>query len=434
MTLDRINWGHMPGEENITQTILPNGIKILCKSDYLSPSVVISGYVQGGSMLDPLDKLGLALFTSYALMRGTKNQSSRQLYHKLESCGASFGFGASVQSTSFGGKSLVEDFPLIIETLANCLLQPTFPGDQVHRLQMQILAGLQLREQDTIEMASLRFDELLFPYHPYGLPEDGYIDTIRQITSRDLRDFHQSYYGPQGMVIVVVGAITANTAFDLISKKLGSWHNPSWQATPEIPDIPKVKKATSVFIPLAEKYQDDIIMGFHGPTRTSSDYLAASLGNNILGQFGMMGRIGQAVREKSGLAYYASTSLNAMAGGGSWEIAAGVNPANFNAAIAIVKNELERFISEPVAEEELRDAKSSYIGSIPLSVESNSAVASAIVRMERFGLGLNYLHQFPLMVEKITPEDILVTAKSYIDLEKLIIVGCGPTPDSARVL
>ncbi len=434
MTLDQINWGHMPGEENITQTILPNGIKILCKTDYLSPSVVVSGYLQGGSMLDPSEKLGLALFTSYALMRGTTNQSSRQLYHKLESCGASFGFGASVQTTSFGGKSLAVDFPLLIDTLANCLLHPTFPADQIHRLQMQILAGLLLREQDTIEMASLRFDELLFPNHPYGVPEDGYADTISKISSKDLRDFHQRYYGPQGMVIVVVGAITAHLAFDLISEKLGSWHNLSWQATPEIPAIPSVKNAISVFIPLAEKYQVDIIMGFHGPNRMSSDYLPASLGNNILGQFGMMGRIGQAVREKSGLAYYASTSLNAMAGGGSWEIAAGVNPANFDAAISIVRNELERFISEPVAEEELLDAKSSYIGSIPLSVESNSAVAGTIVRMERFGLGLNYLHQFPLMVEKITPEDILLTAKSYIDLGKLIIVGCGPTPDNVRGL
>lgn len=428
MNTNQINWDHMPGEENIVQAQLPNGIKILCKTDYLSPTVIISGYLQGGSILDPSEKLGLALFTSYALMRGTKRQSSRQLYHNLESCGASFGFGASVQSTSFGGKALVEDFPLIIDTLAACLLQPTFPPDQIHRLKMQILTGLQLREQDTVEMASLCFDKNLFPNHPYGTPEDGYIDTVQRIMPRDLNDFHQKFYGPQGMVIVIVGAIESNAAIDLIMEKLGYWENPNWQATPEIPEIPEIKKSLTVFIPLAEKFQVDIIMGCHGPARTSPDFLAASLGNNILGQFGMMGRIGEVVREKSGLAYYASTSLNAMAHGGSWEIAAGVNPANFDAAVSIIKDELIRFITEPVSEDELLDAKFSYIGSIPLSVESNSAVAGAIVRMERFGLGLNYLHLFPKLVDSISAEDILMTAQKYLNLDKLIVVGCGPTP------
>ena len=76
--------------------------------------------------------------------------------------------------------------------------------------------------------------------------------------------------------------------------------------------------------------------------------MAASLGNNILGQFGMMGRIGDVVREQAGLAYHASTSLNGWITAGTWEVSAGVNPANLERAIDLIRAKLRRFISEPV--------------------------------------------------------------------------------------
>ena len=423
-----INWDTLPGEDTITRTVLPNGIIVLSRTDFNSPSVVVSGYLQGGAIQDPRDKLGVALFTSYALMRGTANRRYRRIYHDLETAGASFGFAASVQTTSFGGRALAEDLPLLLSTLSDSIRWPIFPPSQIRKLQAQLIAGLQLRQQDTGDMASLKFDELLFPEHPYGLPEDGYLETVSNIRRKDLVQFHQKYYSPEGMVIVLVGAITAEVAASLVYKSLGGWQNPGWSAPPEIPSFSALTQTTRLAIPLAGKVQTDLVMGCHGPARVASDYLAASLGNNILGQFGMMGRIGAAVREKSGLAYYASTSLSAWLKAGAWEISAGINPLNVDAAIDLIIAELTRFISEPVSEEELEDAKAGIIGLLPLSVESNSGVASNIIRMQRYNLGLNYLREMPAMINAITPHEILKTAQRYINPEKLVIVTAGPAP------
>jgi zinc protease len=126
------------------------------------------------------------------------------------------------------------------------------------------------------------------------------------------------------------------------------------------------------------------------------------------------------------LAYYASTSLNAWRKGGSWEISAGVNPENLSLAINLIFSEVNKFTTEFVTDEEIEEAKSSYIGSLPLSVESNNGVASAIIRMERFNLGLNYLREFPHLVEKVTKEQILYVAKKYINPDKMITVSAGP--------
>jgi zinc protease len=212
----------------------------------------------------------------------------------------------------------------------------------------------------------------------------------------------------------------------MVYKSLGGWENPNWIPPRDIPDFDEISEPITVSVPINGKVQSDLIIGCHGPSRISGDFLPASIGNNILGQFGMMGRIGTAVREKSGLAYYASTSLNAWLKGGSWEISAGVSPVNLSAAINLIFSELEKFTGEFVSEEELEDAKSSYIGSLPLSVESNNGVASAIIRMERFNLGLNYMREFPIMVERVTKEDILRVAKKYINPKKMITVSAGP--------
>jgi len=418
-------WDHLPGEDSIKRVVLPNGIIVLTKSDFNSPSVVISGYLNSGSIHDPQEKLGLSLFTSYALMRGSIFHRYRRIYNDLETAGAAMGFSSSIQSTSFGGKSLIEDLPLLLNTLSEATRWPIFPPNQLKILLSQIITGVQIREQDTGERVSLRFDEVLFPDHPYGRSEEGSIETLRRIRRSDLIKFHQQFYGPSGMVIAIVGAIEHQKAVDLVYRALGDWKNPVWVPPPTIPEVPNRKFSYREHIPISGKFQTDIIMGSYGPKRTSEEFLIASLGNNILGQFGMMGRIGEAVREKSGLAYYASTALNAWHSAGTWEITAGVNSNNIDKTIEIIQNEISRFVNEPVSNQELDDSKSNLIGLIPLSIESNAGVANAIIRMERYKLGLNYLREYPGIISAISKEQILQVSQKYLDPENLVIISAG---------
>ena len=420
-----INIHSLPGTHDIARKVLPNGITLLARSNFNSSSVVLSGYIGAGSLYDPVDKLGLAHFTSLALMRGTQTRSFQNIFEHMESVGASLGFGASVHNINLGGRCLAEDLPLVTEILGECLLQPVFPENYLERLRTQMLTGLLIRAQDTTEMASLTFDKLLFPNHPYGLPEDGYPETIQTIQRQDLVDFHKSYFRPENMVIVIVGAIEPEKTFALFEKVFGQWVNPTPQQLLTLSAISSPQKSIRQHINIPGKSQSDLVMGTLGPKRHAPDYLTTSIGNNILGQFGMMGRIGDAVREKAGLAYYASTSINAWIEAGSWEVSAGVNPKNIEKAIDLITQELTRFCSEPVSEDELQDSKANYIGRLPLSLESNSGVANSILNLERFNLGLDYLQRYAGLITAITPQAILEAASTYIDPEKLIIISAG---------
>ena len=416
----------IPGPEDIFRKTLSNGIVLLARSNFNSASVVISGYLTAGSQSEPLDKLGLAHFTARALMRGTQRSSFQEIFDRLESAGASFGYGASVHTTSFGGRALAEDLPLLFSTLAESLIEPVFPADQVNRLKSQMLTSLAIRGQSTQDVAAIEFDSLLFPNHPYGRPEDGYIETINAITREDLVNFHRAQYYPEELTLVVTGAVHPQQVFDLADRYFSQWQKPSPPAIAQHPAIHPVEQAVTKHIGIPGKSQSDLIMGTLGPRRKAPEYLAASLGNSILGQFGLMGRIGDSVREKAGLAYYASTSLNAWKEGGSWEVSAGVNPGNVERAAALISSELRRFTSELVTEEELTDNQNNYIGRMPLSLESNSGVANSILNLERFGLGLDYLQHYPSLIRAITREQVLEAARLHIDSDKLIIVSAGP--------
>ena len=423
------NWSSLPGPEDTTRVELANGITVLARPNFASPSVVMSGYLPAGSIFEPREKMGLAYFTSLALMRGTQRRTFQQIFEALESAGATLGFGASVHNTSFGGRALAEDLPLLLSTLTEALRQPAFPAEHVERLRGQMLTGLSIRDQDTADRAEMAFEEIVFPDHPYGRPTDGHPDTIRRITRAEILDYHQRCFGPNGMKIVVVGAVEPRRAIEQVAAALEDWDNPLQPSPPALPLPEALPQVVRRHIPLAGKVQTDLIMGCLGPRRADPEYLAASLGNNILGQFGMMGRIGEQVRERAGLAYSAGTSLNAWIDAGSWEVSAGVSPANLERAIELIFSEIRRFISEPVSAEELSDSQAHYIGRLPLSLESNAGVANALLNLERFNLGLDYYRRYPGMVNAVSADAILEIAARWLDPARFVVVSAGPEMD-----
>ena len=416
----------LPNPEDIYRTTLSNGIIVLARSSFNSPSISMGGYVPAGSIFESDEKLGLADFVASSLMRGTQTRSFDAIYNELESVGASMGFDSGVHNTSFGGRSLVEDFPLLLKLLAESLQAPTFPKNEIETLRAQMLTGLAIRAQDTSELAAMAFDRMLFEGHPYSRPADGFVETIQAITRKDMQEFHRRHFGPRGMVIAIVGAINPKKAVEALENVLGGWQVPGQVGALALPPHKPVKKTVKHHHVLAGKSQSDLVIGMIGPKRNDPEYFSASLGNSVLGQFGMMGRIGEVVREKSGLAYYASSSLNAGTGTGSWEVSAGVNPKNLKKAIDLIEKELRRFVKSGVTKEELADSQANYIGRLPLSLESNNGVVSALLNIERYGLGFDYYQHYEGMVRGVTRADVLETARKYIDPDRLVISTAGP--------
>jgi zinc protease len=416
----------IPGPQDITRRELSNGITVLVRENHNSPSVVIGGSLPVGAYDERSEQAGLSAFTASALMRGTAHRTFEQIYEEMESVGANVGVGGGTHTTGFGTKSLVEDLPLVLDILADVLRHPTFPHDGVEKLRGEILTNLEERAHDTRRMASLAFYELAYPQeHPYSKSLLGYTETVSGLGRDDLAEFYAGGYGPQGMVVVLVGAVKTADALAHVEATFGDWEGRTYTRDP-LPKVPHITEVRERTTSIPGKTQSDIVLGYPGPPRAAPDFLDALVCNTILGVFGLMGRLGENVRDEQGLAYYSFSRVAGGPGPGPWHVIAGVNPVNVEPAIAGIRAEIRRICEEPVGQDELEDNKAFITGSLPLRLETNEGVARAILDMERYSLGLDYLQRYAGLIETITAEQVQAVAQRWLDPDAYALSIAGP--------
>ncbi|HYI14010.1 MAG TPA: insulinase family protein, partial [Thermomicrobiales bacterium] len=177
---------------------------------------------------------------------------------------------------------------------------------------------------------------------------------------------------------------------------------------------------------LPGKSQADIAIGGIAIPRLNPDFQALNVANLILGRLGLMGRLGESVRERQGLAYYAFSGLEVGIGTGFWSARAGVNPENIERAIETVLSEVRAYLAEGPTAEEFSDAIGNLTGSLPLGLETVGSIASIIADIGFFDLGLDYLQRYRATILALTPEQLVDTMRRYVDPDRLAIAVVQP--------
>ncbi len=415
----------MPGPETITVHEYPNGLRLYVYENHTVPAVVIDGSLAAGNVFDPPEKSGLAALTAGMLRRGTSTHTFEALNEIIESVGAAIEISGGTHTTDIYANCLSEDLDLILDLLAEMLRDPAFPPEEFSRLKQQTLTHIQEREHDTRSMAFITFRRLLYgDDHPYGRPVTGLRETVERITLEDVRAFYQTHIGARGGQLVVVGDVEPATVIEKVGQVLGDWKGHT--ADLVLPPVQPSRERRREHVRIADKTQSDIVLGWLGIPRKHPDWTPLAVANTIWGQFGMGGRIGDSVREKQGLAYYAYGSVDGNFGPGAWTATAGVAPSNVERAITSILNEARRLCEEPVQQEELQDVQTFLIGSLPIRLETNEGLAAAISDMAWYDLGLDYLQKTEERVRAVTVEDVQRVARTYMDPEHYVLAVAGP--------
>ena len=168
------------------------------------------------------------------LSRGTERRSALEFATALEDVGACLGAGADTLVTTVTGEALTRDFDLVMDLFAEMLRQPAFPAADVERLKGEVLAGIAQAKTNPDRVADRAFERIVYPGRPSAAPahvrERG--AAIAAFTRDDLVDFHRRQYGPDRMIVVVMGDVTADRVREALEKRLGDWpRNPGAQAT-----------------------------------------------------------------------------------------------------------------------------------------------------------------------------------------------------------
>jgi zinc protease len=426
--VSQLNVASLPGPDSIARRVFPNGTIGLAYENFASPSVVVHGWLWAGGIDVPAEKTGLASLTASMLTYGTERRTFADIGEEIESVGAALSISSSGHTTRFTLKCLVEDLSAMMDILADCLYHPIFPAEYVEKRRGEILTALEQREHNTYAMASLYFSELMYADHPYGRSQLGYKETVGRLTRDDIVGFYRDCFGSRGMATIIVGAVPREQGLDILQEALGWWEGAQY-TQPPLPPVDPVAEHRERRTTIPGKTQSDVVLGWVGLTRRDPDFFSAFLANSILGQFGLMGRVGERVREDQGLAYYVYTSLDAGIGPGPWAAVAGVAPENVDRAIEAILAEVRRLRQEPVGAQELQDNKAYVIDSMPLRLEGNEGIAAQIASMELYELGFDYLRRFPSTIDAVSAEDVTAAALKYMNPEAFVLSVAGPSSE-----
>jgi zinc protease len=411
--------------------VLSNGVRVTIQETAFTPAVTISAAVHAGGLYEPDDLPGLAWFLSRVIDRGTMTRPADAIAEALDDCGVTLKTSVNRHTMLVSCTCLAEDFEELLALVADVVRAPAFPPAEVAKRRAEIVTAIRQDEDNPAVRASEALQQLLYGAgHPYGRPSKGTIESVERISRDALAAFHAARFGPASLSLVIVGDVTDARALECASDAFADWAAPEPVERP----VPAIELATTrrrLFIPMADKPQADISYGFVTISRLDAEYYAYWVMNNILGQFGLGGRLAENIRERQGMAYYAYSGFDPSVGPGPLVIRAGVDPRNVDRAVDAIDVEVGALGREGPTEHELAETTQFLIGSIPRLLETNQSIAAFLQTSEFFGLGLDHDRRLPQIIAAVTMDDVRRAAAAVLRPERAAVAIAGPPAGAA---
>jgi zinc protease len=396
------------------------GVRAYLMQDHTLPIVSLALRFAGGAALDPEGREGLSHFTSAVIDEGAGDLDSQAFQAALEDNAIRLRFEASRDELTGELKTLKESLGRALELLRLALTCPRLDAEPVARVRSQILADLRRRASDPDYLAGRAWKELAFDGHPYARPVRGTPESLATITVADMRTLLKRRFARDRLLVGVSGAITAEELAEALDATFGALPAVGAEqplARPVLPD------AAVRIVPMAIP-QSVVQFGHTGIGRRDPDHYAAYVANYILGGGGFSSRLLDEIREKRGLAYSVYSFLDDTELVPLWLGSLATRNDQVRVSLELLRKELARMAAGEVGESELADAKTYLTGSFPLRLTSNDLVARALLGMQVWRLGLDFLERRNALIEAVTLDDVRRVA-GYLFRRPLLVSIVG---------
>ncbi len=403
--------------------VLDNGMILLFEEKKDIPMVTVSVAVNAGGIVEPADKPGVASLTASLLMQGTKTRTAGEISREIDFVGGSLSVSGGGDYATAGLRVLTKDLRKGFDLLADVLMNPVFDQKEIDRKVKETLAEIQRQKEEPESIASQAFAKAVFGDHPYGKTNEDVAAYLPKLSRADILDFYAAHYGPNAVIIAVVGDVEEQNAVSLILDSFKKWKR-TGRSVPSHREPPK-REATTVIKIDKKVTQASIAIGHVGIDRANPDFYAVMVMNYILGGGGFSSRLMDNIRDNRGLAYDVHSSFSAQKEPGAFQVWIQTKNESANDALDEVFKELRRLQAEPVAAGELADAKAYLTGSFPLRMDTSAKIAGMLTSIEIYNLGLDYPRRYPDLIKAVTADDVLRVAKKYLrpDATAIVVVA-----------
>jgi len=411
----------------IAQWTSDNGTPIYFVATPGIPIVDISVTFNAGTARDGA-KPGLATLCANLLATGLNDGTTvEDILAQLEDTGAQYNVQVDRDKTTLSLRSLSDPNRLnpTVALFANIITNPGFPETETTTLKNQVQVELQQNLQQPAFIAKRAFYEALYGNHPYAHSATGNADSIASIDKSQLAEFHKQFFVAQNATITIVGGISEADAKFLtnqITQKVASGK----KADP-LPNVTALTTFTEENISFPSE-QTHILMGQPCAIQNDPDYFALLLGNDILGGNGLQSRLFQDIRDKHGLVYSVRSILLQLQKPAPFVLSLQTKNAQSQQAIALLKENLNRFITAGPTDEEVIDAKSGFIRSLPLEISDNEKITYFVSNLAFYQKPLDFLKTYVKNIDTVTTTQVKETFQKRIHPETMVLVTVGEIP------
>ena len=376
-----------------------SGAVVIAQEAFATPAVAINATFLTGSSEEPDGLAGLSHLMGRVIDRGTERRSADAIAEVLDERGVTLHVATTRHTTTISCTCLAEDFDELLALVIDVARRPTFPEGELIKRRAESITALHQDEDNPAVRAGEALSALLYGEdHPYGRPSKGTPESLERIDRAAVSAFHARHIRPSVLSIVIVGDVEVRRAIDCVYQEIDGWHgSPASPIAVPPPALPASRRERRIVMP--GKAQSDIAYGFTTISRLDPRFYAYWMMDNILGQFGLGGRVADNIRERQGMAYYAFSSFNPSFGDAPLVVRAGVDPGNVGRALDAIDMEVRLLGEQGPTPNEVEETRAYLIGSIPRLLETNHSIAAFLQSCEQFGLGLDYDRRLPGLLE-----------------------------------
>ncbi|MBX9703870.1 MAG: insulinase family protein, partial [Silvanigrellaceae bacterium] len=391
---------------------------------------IVSGMLvfKGGLTYEPQGKNGVGSLCASLLTRGTKNQSYRKFVEELEDHCASITSFSSRDIFGLRFDALTEKSPRVLQMMLDALFRPEFSHEEWLKNYKETQEVLVAQKDSPTNKLSRMTQALLFKEHPYSNLNLGTLDSLKNISLDDVKNFWSALFAADTYVFSAAGHLPLNALVHLLETEFQLYLSQATISPPtlEKPGAPCAllnadERARVVYF---EREQAHVSLACRAFPIGDERRIPLEVACAILA--GQGGRLFLDLRDKQSLAYSVSASQSSHLLSGSFSAYIGTSPQNVEQAVLGLKRHLERLAKEPPSAEELTRAKNSLIGSQSIESQHFSFQASQLAMSDVYGLGFDNFLRFAKRVENVTAEQVSQVLSQVLSENQPILAIVGP--------
>lgn len=412
----------------VWDTTLSNGMRVHGIENKEVPLVQFDIAIDGGLLLDKLDKVGVANLMARMMTQGTARKTPQELEEAILQLGATINVSARTEDVRISVTTLARNYRATLDLVQEILLEPRWDEKEFALIKQSVLSQIRQQDADPNALASINFNKLIYAKDDLRSRNIlGTAETVNAITIDDLKAYYRANLSPSVARMHLIGPLSEAT----VASSLAGL-NRAWKAKavtlPAPAAVAGQAPAKVYFVDVPDAKQSVLQVGYRALAVTDPDYYPATVTNYILGGGGFASRLTQQLREGKGYTYGINSNFSGSKSAGPFAIASGVRSNVTLESTQLVKQILQDY-APTYSAADLETTKNFLVKSNARAFETSAAKLGMLDNISKYGWRADYIKEREQIVKAMTLPQVQALSQKYLDPSKMVwlVVGDAKT-------